>query len=118
MSTVSSRDDELSLTPAPGPGHNGGPALDELLSLSVQDACARTGFSRAQVYRLLAAGRLKSFTLGKRRYVDAVSLRELIAELSAQPEPDKIERQSRGRDGRWGGSKNYSAAKRQAIPGT
>jgi excisionase family DNA binding protein len=74
--------------------------LNELLSLTIDDCARRTGFSRPLLYRLLAAGKLRSFKMGKRRYIDAGSLRELIAELKsaeARPPPP------RGKDGRWYG---------------
>jgi len=75
------------------------PALEELFSLSVEDTCERTGWSKSQVYRELSSGGLKSYTIGRRRYVDAASLRARIAELVVSSEPIKPEPRFRGQDG-------------------
>jgi hypothetical protein len=94
------------------------PAIEELISLGIEDTAARTGISRAGIYRLLRAGRLQSFTLGTRRFIDGASLRALIAEAKATSE--HTWHRSRRRDGRWtdgpkDGSENYLAKKRQRI---
>lgn len=50
-------------------------------------ACAAHGISRTVAYELISAGKLKSFTIGKRRYVYLDSLRTLperLAEESAK----------------------------------
>jgi excisionase family DNA binding protein len=75
------------------------PALEKLFSLSVEDTCERTGWSKSQVYRELSSGGLKSYTIGRRRYVDAASLRARIAELVAGSEPIKPEPRFHRRNG-------------------
>jgi len=60
-------------------GHNGGPPLADLISLSINDAAARTGIPKTTLYDLMNAGRLETFVLGRRRFIDAASLRKLIA---------------------------------------
>jgi hypothetical protein len=77
------------------------PALEELFSLSVEDTRERTGWSKSQVYRELSSGGLKSYTIGRRRYVDAASLRARIAELIASSEPIKPEPRFHRQDGPW-----------------
>jgi excisionase family DNA binding protein len=81
--------------------------LAEVFSIGIADAVNRTGISEPQLYRLIRAGRLRSFKLGKRRYIDGASLRELLAELTAEtaaearrgtPTPWR-----RGPGGRWVG---------------
>src|SRR6516164_7344778 len=57
--------------------------LSALASLTIEEAINRTGFSRSRFYELFASGKLKSFRFGKRRFIDAQSLRDLIAELMA-----------------------------------
>ena len=60
-------------------GHNGGLPLDDLISLSINDANVRTGIPKTTLYDLINAGRLETFILGRRRFIDAASLRKLIA---------------------------------------
>jgi hypothetical protein len=69
----------------PGLGHNGGPALEDFLSMTIRDACRVTGFSRDAMYDLINAGEVQSFLMGHRRYVDAASLRAYIARRSSEP---------------------------------
>lgn len=59
--------------------HNGGLPLDNLISLSINDASARTSIPKTTLYDLINAGRLETFILGRRRFIDAASLRKLIA---------------------------------------
>lgn len=53
-------------------------------------ACAEHGISRTVAFELARAGKLETFTLGRRRYVNLESLRTLperMAEESAQAVP-------------------------------
>jgi len=61
------------------------PPLGELLSMTVRTAMRVTGFSKDCIYDLLAAGEIKSFLMGSRRFIDAVSLRDYIARRAAEP---------------------------------
>jgi hypothetical protein len=102
-----------------GIGHNGGPSLEELISLSIEDCVIRTGISEAQIYRLIRGGRLGSFKLGKRRYVKAASLRALLEELTAETEA--VARRGaptpwrRGPGGRWVGRARDEEEEEPAI---
>lgn len=58
------------------------PTLDPRQRYSINEAAALLRVCRAQVYRDIAAGRLESFTDGRRRYVPG---RAIIAR-SAPPE--------------------------------
>lgn len=48
------------------------------------DACRAHGVSRTVAFRLASEGKLKTFTIGKRRYVLLDSLRELAERLAAR----------------------------------
>lgn len=48
------------------------------------EACRAHGVSRTVAFRLAAEGSLKTFTIGKRRYVLLDSLRELAERLAAK----------------------------------
>jgi hypothetical protein len=69
----------------PGLGHNGGPALDEVLSATVREACKISRFSRDAIYNLINTGEIRSFLLGSRRFIDVPSLREYIRRRAAEP---------------------------------
>lgn len=75
------------------------PAIDEMLSMTIADASARTSISKPQLYRLIAAGQIETFRLGRRRYVDAGSLRAFLdaAKAAAPAAP----RRRRRADGTW-----------------
>lgn len=101
--------------------HKEAPPLEDLFSLTIEDTLARTGWNETLLYHLIKSGRPKSYTLGRRRFVDAQSLRELIAERIAAAEavapeprfakkpaaPAPKTRQPRNAPGRWDGSRNY-----------
>ena len=53
---------------------------------SMDDAARLLGVSRRQVYRLLAAGRLRTVTLGRRRVVPQAALEELLGTTPASAE--------------------------------
>lgn len=52
----------------------------EPLTLSVPAACAALGIARTKLYELLAAHKLDSITVGRKRLVTTESLRRLVAE--------------------------------------
>jgi excisionase family DNA binding protein len=81
-------------------GHNGGPPLDEMMSMTVKTAMRITDFSKDTLYDLLAAGEIKSFLMGSRRYIWAASLRAYIARRAA--EPLTIRRSPKPRSGKGG----------------
>lgn len=51
----------------------------QTLAVSVEEACGLTNLSRPTVYKEINAGRLKSFTQGRRRLIAIESLRAWIA---------------------------------------
>ena len=55
--------------------------LTQVIALSLTKVVAITGISRGQLYKYMAAGRLKTYRNGRRRLVDAQSLRQLLDEL-------------------------------------
>jgi hypothetical protein len=91
-------------------GDNGGPPLDDLLSLILEDACTRTGFNETQMRGFIRTRRVRSFKLGKRRYIEAASLRRLVEELAAKAEVMRPQPR-RGKRGRWVGPTDQPAAK-------
>jgi hypothetical protein len=97
----------------PAIGHNGGPSLDAL-SLTVEDSCQVTGFSETQIRGFIRTRRVRSFKLGKRRYIVGASLRRLVEELAIKAEADAQAarpRPRRGKRGRWIGLAEGPAAK-------
>ena len=48
------------------------------LTVSVSKAAELTSLHRATIYRALASGSLKSSVVGRRRLIDAQSLREFV----------------------------------------
>jgi hypothetical protein len=88
----------------PAIGHNGGPPLAASFSMTIEDACRATGFNETQMRGFVRAGRVRSFRLGKRRYIEAASLRRLVEELVIKAEADAraaCPRPRRGKRGRW-----------------
>jgi excisionase family DNA binding protein len=79
------------------------PSLGEVLSVSIEGASKLTGFSKPIIYRLLAEKKLRSFKIGKRRFIDARSLREYVAEQQAAA--DAAPPPGRGKDGPWNGAR-------------
>jgi hypothetical protein len=57
------------------------PRLEDLISVTFEDAVALTHLPKRQIEELVYSGRVRSFRLGKRRYINAQSLRALIDEL-------------------------------------
>ncbi|HHA2497727.1 TPA: helix-turn-helix domain-containing protein [Stenotrophomonas maltophilia] len=53
-------------------------AQPDRLSYTTDEACAATGLNRNALYRVMAAGQLHTFKVGKRRMVSARALREFI----------------------------------------
>jgi excisionase family DNA binding protein len=79
-------------------GHNGGPLLDDLLSMTIKRAALVTGFSKDCIYGLIRDGEVESFLMGSRRYLVASSLRAYLTRRAA--EPLTIRRSPRPRHGR------------------
>ncbi len=52
--------------------------MNEKLSYSIQDAIEALGVSRQKIYNEMASGRLKSFRIGRRRFVAHGSIIEYI----------------------------------------
>lgn len=51
----------------------------EPITYSVKDACRLSSIGKTRMYSLMAEGQVKSRLVGKRRLVDAASLRNLLA---------------------------------------
>ena len=51
---------------------------------SIAEAEVASGLSRASLYRLIAAGKLKTVTIGRRRLVPSDSLSELVESQGSQ----------------------------------
>lgn len=54
----------------------------EPVTVTVADACKAIGVGRTVVYELLAAGRLESIHLGRRRLIKTDSIRRLVSGAS------------------------------------
>ena len=57
----------------------------EKLAYSVKDALAATSVSRSLLYEEMAAGRLKSFHVGRRRLISARALSEWLQHFQSAP---------------------------------
>jgi excisionase family DNA binding protein len=61
------------------------------LAYSVKDALAVTSVSRSLLYEEMAAGRLKSFHIGRRRLISAEALADWLQQhQAAQPQSSQI----------------------------
>jgi excisionase family DNA binding protein len=54
-----------------------------VLALGVEDACQALGIKRTKLYELIAAGKLKSFTIGGRRLFQKSELEAFVAREAA-----------------------------------
>jgi excisionase family DNA binding protein len=54
------------------------------LLLSVGSACRILGLSRSSLYALMASGRIRSVTVGRRRLIPREAINEFIAGLPAE----------------------------------
>ena len=52
--------------------------------LSITQACRVLGFSRTTLYAQLASGRLRSVTVGRRRFIPCEAMEEFIAGLPTE----------------------------------
>jgi hypothetical protein len=52
---------------------------EDLISLSINDTHRRTGWPVSTIYDLIGKRRIDSYVLGRRRFIDASSVRALIA---------------------------------------
>ena len=57
--------------------------FDQRPSCTLREACRATGLSRTTLYERMAAGELKTTTIGRRRLVNVTSLLKLVG---AEPE--------------------------------
>lgn len=60
------------------------PAIDSRWLLDVPQACAALHVSRAQLFRLLAAGALIGIKIGRRRLLPVTSIESYISRLIAE----------------------------------
>jgi len=72
--------------------------LPDIMSMTVKTCMQVTGFSKDTIYDLLAAGEIKGFLMGSRRFIDAASVRDYLARRAA--EPLSIRRSPKPRHGR------------------
>jgi excisionase family DNA binding protein len=63
------------------PQTRGAKAMPRLLS--IKEATFQLGVSRTTTYELIAAGKLKTVKIGRRRFVTVEAIEEFIAGLSA-----------------------------------
>lgn len=63
-------------------------ALNDRITISVDEVMSATGIGRTLVYQLIADGSLRSLKLGKKRLVITESLLELIANLESYGDLD------------------------------
>jgi hypothetical protein len=89
--------------------------LLDSFSMTPAMACKVSGWSRSQLYVELK-GRVRSYTLGRARYVETASLRERIAELAAEAQPLRPEPRFGGREGRRDGLRKQQVQKIPAKP--
>lgn len=85
--------------------------LADALSLTIRHACQTTDISKTRMHELIGAGEVKSFLMGRRRYIVVESLRDYIARRAAEP----LVLQRRGRYAR-GGRKVGPTAPKSAKP--
>lgn len=67
------------------------------LAVSIEEACGLTNLSRPTVYKEINAGRLKSFTQGRRRLIAIESLRAWIAARERETKLPKTVRRAQQR---------------------
>lgn len=58
----------------------------EPLTVTVADATKILGIGRTTAYELLAARKLESITIGRRRLITTESIRRFVADAARQPE--------------------------------
>ncbi len=52
--------------------------------LSIKQACRVLGLGRSNLYAMMASGRIRSVTVGRRRFVPREAIDEFIASLSTE----------------------------------
>jgi excisionase family DNA binding protein len=62
------------------------PLLGERLTYSVQEAVQLTGLHKITIHRAIADGKLRSHLVGRRRLIDARSLRTYVG-VENEPKP-------------------------------
>ena len=58
---------------------------NQILALSIRDACAALGCGRTSLYSLISAGKIEARSLGARTIIPVESLRRFVASLPAAP---------------------------------
>ncbi|MBB5343168.1 excisionase family DNA-binding protein [Tunturibacter empetritectus] len=58
-------------------------ALNQRITISVDEAMSATGIGKTMLYELLGDGSLRSIKLGKKRLIIVESLHELIASMES-----------------------------------
>ena len=53
------------------------------LALTVRDACCALSVGKTTLYELINTGRIRTLRIGRKRLIEAASLRALIDEVSA-----------------------------------
>lgn len=83
MSIAQLRDDEPEIERNRAARRHPDQETDQL-AYGIDDAARRLGLGRTTTFAEIAAGRLKSFRVGKRRLVAESSLREYVADRMAE----------------------------------
>ena len=93
-------------------------ALDEIYSLSIADACVRTGWSKNRMYDEIdpAYGGIETYVVGRRRFVIAASLLKRLRELASAPPTMAPESRFAGHHGPGSGLPKPQPAKKRARP--
>lgn len=58
------------------------------LSYSIEDATELLNISRVMIYREINAGRIKTFNVGRRRFISHRAMEEYIADREKESNPD------------------------------
>jgi hypothetical protein len=74
----------------PLPGEAAGLKQLKPLSVPVRVGCELVGISNSTMWKFIAAGRVKTISLGRRRLIIYSSLEELIRPVPAGPTLEKI----------------------------
>jgi len=87
--------------------------LDELISLSIAETSRRTDWPVSTIRDLINRKVLESYTLGRRRFVVAASLRRVISERTAAPLGRELP--PRGKRGRFAAEPGNAATDAAAV---
>ena len=64
--------------------HSDAKPLETARLLSIKEVCQILGLSRTTLYAQLASGRLRSVTVGRRRFIPREAIEEFIDDLPAE----------------------------------